>query len=217
MFYQDSVVAVTGAQVKFLIDGNPAPMWKSVLVRRGGLVTIGEMTCSTGSRAYFAIKGGIDVPPYLGSKSTFLDGSFGGYQGRKLEPGDVIKIGACATQDETERVLMKIPEFSNHWTIKVLPGPYANPDYFTDDDIKMFYDTKWKVHHDSNRLGIRLLGPSPTWARTDGGEGGSHPSNVHDYVYAIGSVNFTGKITKFLRNDLYKGNMYTILMCRPYW
>ena len=43
-----------------------------------------------------------------------------------------------------------------------------------------------------NRLGVRLEGPAPKWARTDGGEGGSHPSNVHDHVYAIGTINFTG-------------------------
>jgi allophanate hydrolase subunit 2 len=46
----------------------------------------------------------------------------------------------------------------------------------------------------SNRLGIRLEGPAPKWARTNGGEGGSHPSNVHDHVYALGTINFTGNM-----------------------
>lgn len=78
------------------------------------------------------------------------------------------------------------------WEIKVLPGPNAEPDYFTADDIKTFYSTVWKVHYNSNRLGIRLQGPRPQFARPDGGEGGSHPSNVHDHVYAIGTINFTG-------------------------
>ena len=50
-----------------------------------------------------------------------------------------------------------------------------------------FYSTAYKVHHNSNRLGIRLDGPKPKFARADGGEGGSHPSNVHDHVYAIGA------------------------------
>ena len=44
-----------------------------------------------------------------------------------------------------------------------------------------------------NELGIRLQGPKPQFARPDGGEGGSHPSNVHDHVYALGTVNFTGE------------------------
>ena len=43
-----------------------------------------------------------------------------------------------------------------------------------------------------NRLGIRLQGPKPKFARKDGGEGGSHPSNVHDHVYALGTINYTG-------------------------
>lgn len=55
-----------------------------------------------------------------------------------------------------------------------------------------FFRTLFTVHHNSNRLGIRLEGPRPSFARTDGGEGGSHPSNVHDHVYAIGTVNYTG-------------------------
>lgn len=46
----------------------------------------------------------------------------------------------------------------------------------------------------SNRLGVRLEGPAPQWARNDGGEGGSHPSNVHDHVYALGTINFTGAL-----------------------
>lgn len=55
-----------------------------------------------------------------------------------------------------------------------------------------FFDTVFEVHHNSNRLGIRLNGPRPKFARPDGGEGGSHPSNVHDHVYAVGTVNYTG-------------------------
>ncbi|CAF4692114.1 unnamed protein product, partial [Rotaria sp. Silwood2] len=53
-------------------------------------------------------------------------------------------------------------------------------------------NTKWKVHFSSNRMGIRLIGPRPKWERLDGGEGGSHPSNIHDCGYALGSINFTG-------------------------
>ena len=52
------------------------------------------------------------------------------------------------------------------------------------------------MHYNSNRLGIRLQGPRPQFARPDGGEGGSHPSNVHDHVYAIGTINFTGTASR---------------------
>ncbi len=49
-----------------------------------------------------------------------------------------------------------------------------------------------QVHYQSNRLGVRLVGPKPEWVRPDGGEGGTHPSNVHDHIYALGAINFTG-------------------------
>ena len=89
------------------------------------------------------------------------------------------------------------------WDVRVLPGPNAEPDYFTPDDIKTFYSTTWKVHYNSNRLGIRLQGPRPQFARPDGGEGGSHPSNVHDHVYAIGTINFTGTVSCNVHDHVY--------------
>jgi urea carboxylase len=67
--------------------------------------------------------------------------------------------------------------------------------------VELFYATAWKVHHNSNRLGYRLIGPAPRFARTDGGEGGRHPSNIHDCAYAIGTVNFTGDVPIILTAD----------------
>ena len=58
-----------------------------------------------------------------------------------------------------------------------------------------------QVHYNSNRLGVRLIGPKPTFTRTDGGEAGLHPSNIHDCEYAIGTVNFTGDMPVILTQD----------------
>eukprot|EP00493_Phyllostaurus_siculus_P022346 UN22678 len=93
------------------------------------------------------------------------------------------------------------PELTTSWTIGVLPGPQAAPDYFQEEDMEMFYSTTWKVHHNTNRLGVRLIGPPPKFARSTGGEGGSHPSNIHDNVYAIGTVNFTGDMPIVIGHD----------------
>ena len=65
----------------------------------------------------------------------------------------------------------------------------------------MFFSTNWKVHYNSNRLGYRLDGPAPQFARENGGEGGHHPSNLHDYVYSIGTINFTGNLPVILTQD----------------
>lgn len=51
---------------------------------------------------------------------------------------------------------------------------------------------EYEVHYNSNRLGIRLTGPKPQFARKDGGDGGGHPSNVHDHVYPLGTINMSG-------------------------
>ncbi|WP_258402912.1 carboxyltransferase domain-containing protein [Lonsdalea populi] len=79
--------------------------------------------------------------------------------------------------------------------------PARAPDFFTQDAIDDFFASDWQVHYNSNRLGVRLVGPKPTWTRADGGEAGLHPSNVHDCEYAIGAVNFTGDFPVILTRD----------------
>jgi urea carboxylase len=94
-----------------------------------------------------------------------------------------------------------VPEYHSHWEIGVLYGPHGAPDFFTDADIDMFFSTDWEVHYNSSRTGVRLVGPKPQWARTDGGEAGLHPSNIHDNAYAIGAVDFTGDMPVILGPD----------------
>ncbi|MGI4856694.1 MAG: urea carboxylase [Janthinobacterium lividum] len=94
-----------------------------------------------------------------------------------------------------------IPAYGREWDIGVLYGPHGAPDFFTPASIDLFFSTAWEVHYNSNRLGIRLNGPKPEWARSDGGEAGLHPSNIHDCEYAIGSINFTGDMPVILTRD----------------
>ncbi|MCD0505462.1 carboxyltransferase domain-containing protein, partial [Bordetella petrii] len=94
-----------------------------------------------------------------------------------------------------------IPEYPSHWHIGVLLGPHGAPDFFTPESIEQFFAADWEVHYNSNRLGVRLMGPKPAWTRQDGGEAGLHPSNIHDCEYAIGSVNFTGDSPVILTRD----------------
>ncbi len=86
-----------------------------------------------------------------------------------------------------------IPTFKNKvWQVGVTCGPHGSPDFFKPESIHDFFANTWKVHYNSNRFGVRLIGPKPKWARADGGEAGLHPSNAHDYVYSLGAINFTG-------------------------
>jgi urea carboxylase len=94
-----------------------------------------------------------------------------------------------------------IPRYTHEWDIGVMYGPHGAPDFFTEDDIEMIFSTSWKVHHNSDRTGVRLIGPRPNWARKDGGEAGLHPSNIHDNAYAVGAMDFTGDMPVLLGPD----------------
>ncbi len=94
-----------------------------------------------------------------------------------------------------------MPDIRHTWQIGVLYGPHGSPDFFTEGFIAKFFETDWEVHYNSNRTGVRLLGPKPEWARADGGEAGLHPSNIHDNAYAVGTVDFTGDMPIILGPD----------------
>ncbi|XP_044717055.1 amidase domain-containing protein [Hirsutella rhossiliensis] len=157
-----------------------------------------EWLVENGYRVYVAVAGGIQVPKVMGSRATFEVGSLGWKDGSKLHPGDIIPIGTGQLlKIDSERLpacpAIPIPDQpSATWTIGVVPGPHGAPDYFTQDGLTTLFAGEWRVHHNSNRLGVRLTGPRPQWARQTGGEAGIHPSNIHDSPYSIGSISFTG-------------------------
>ncbi len=204
-FYTDSVVCVTGAEMPVLLDEIVMPMWQSFVARAGQILECGRMT--VGCRSYIAIRGGIHVPQYLGSQATFSLGQFGGHAGRNLRLGDMLPISTSSVEEipsttpvATLPVEMQ-PVLGHVWQIGVMYGPHGAPDFFTPDDIQTFFNTDWEIHYNSSRTGIRLIGPKPTWARTDGGEAGLHPSNIHDNAYAIGAIDFTGDMPVILGPD----------------
>jgi urea carboxylase len=202
-FNCDCTVALAGADLNAALHGPDGKRtlenWSVHRVKRGETLRYGGVQ-GAGVRAYLAIAGGIDVPSYLDSRATFTLGQFGGHGGRALRSGDVLKLNQASTvARELPAVVM--PAYAHHWEIAVHYGPHGAPDFFTDDDIAMFFGTDWEVHFNSSRTGVRLIGPKPRWAREDGGEAGLHPSNIHDNAYAIGSVDFTGDMPVILGPD----------------
>ena len=221
-FNADAVVSVTGAPVKLTLDGQPVAMWQALKVSAGSTLAVGRT--EAGVRLALAVAGGLDVPAYLGSRSTFTLGQFGGHAGRHLRAGDVLHLasqsppntvrpepveGPAPTeglrQAQPERMCVApaalIPTYGHHWDVGVLYGPHGAPDFFTPADVDTFFATDWEVHYNSSRTGVRLIGPRPQWARTDGGEAGLHPSNIHDNAYAIGAIDFTGDMPVILGPD----------------
>ena len=193
-FIGPAVVALCGAQMETSIDGAPFPMWTRKMISAGQKLKIGKIV-ARGCRSYLAVYGGFpSVAEYFESKSTSPIVNIGGYQGRALASGDLL----TTTGDIPEYLYhdLTLPErlrpvYSNHWEVMAMVGPH-DEGYIDQEGIEMIYNTEWKVSHNASRSAIRLVGPIPKWAREDGGEGGAHPSNVVEYGYNLGALNWTG-------------------------
>jgi urea carboxylase len=200
-FDADAVIAICGADMCARIDDVTAPLWQTIPVAAGQTLQFSAVN-GAGNRTYLAIRGGIESPLYLGSSSTFMLGRFGGHAGRSLRAGDVIHFASTPALSQPRSIAAEaIPQYARHWEIAVLYGPHGSPEFFTESDIEMVFNTDWRVHYQSDRTGVRLVGPKPDWARKDGGEAGLHPSNIHDNAYAIGSIDFTGDMPILLGPD----------------
>ncbi len=194
-----TTICLAGAHMPARLDGNPLPYWQPVAVAAGQTLSLSRVD-GPGARAYLAFAGGLNVPDYLGSKSTFTLGGFGGHGGRVLRTGDVLRLTPDAARPAPALALSP-PALTQEWELGVLYGPHGAPDFFTDDDIATLFSTAYEVHYNSSRTGVRLIGPKPRWARPDGGEAGLHPSNIHDNAYAIGAIDFTGDMPILLGPD----------------
>ena len=200
-FAGPAIIAITGADFAPTLNGAHIQCWRAIKINPNDTLEF-KTAQDTGARAYLSIGGGgLRVPQYLGSSSTFILGKFGGHASRGLRSGDVLHLSnshEVKTRDITNGM---IPRYRNNWEIGVMYGPHGAPDFFTNEDIQTFFTTPWKVHHNSDRTGVRLIGPKPQWARSDGGEAGLHPSNIHDNAYAIGAIDFTGDMPVILGPD----------------
>jgi len=200
-FNTDAVVAVTGAHIPITLDGQSCAMNTALFVSAGSTLSLGTIA-GAGVRSYLCVRGGLDVPDYLGSKSTFTLGQFGGHGGRALRAGDVLHIAPLVERSAGRRIADEALEaLTDVRRMRVIYGPHAAPEYFTEAYIERFFATDWEVHFNSSRTGVRLIGPKPEWVRADGGEAGLHPSNIHDNPYAIGAVDFTGDMPVILGPD----------------
>ena len=202
-FNSATQIVVTGAAIESSLDGEALSAFQVVGIEAGQVLSLGKVS-GNGARAYLAVAGGFQCPDYLGSKSTFTLGQFGGHVGRALRVADVLHLTVNAQPRVND--VQRLPETSqpvigDHWVLRVIYGPHGAPDFFTENDISIFFASEWVVHYNSSRTGVRLIGPRPEWARETGGEAGLHPSNIHDNAYAFGSVDFTGDMPVILGPD----------------
>lgn len=205
-FSDDHVIALAGTDMQPTINGQPVELYTSLKVGAGDKIKFLHIA-PTGFRCYMAVAGGVDVPAYLGSKSTCIFGAYGGFDGRPLQEGDEVKFGAPSA--ELNRLAGRklkpeaLPELTNQWVLRAIPGPNTSPDYATQEGMDLLFSRNSKIQHTSNRSAYRLEElPADFFARTDGGVGGSHPSNIIDHAYAIrGALNICGNTPILLVAD----------------
>jgi urea carboxylase len=199
-FDAPATIALGGADVGARLDGEDVALWEPLPVAAGQELKLGWAK-GTGLRTYLAVAGGIDCDAVLGSRATFPLGRFGGHEGRALQRGDrLVAAGPPAGRpmaiEPSER-----PALVHEWTVGVLTGPHGAPEFFTPEDLETLFSHAWEVGAQSDRTGVRLAGPAPRWARTDGGDAGLHPSNLHDNAYVVGSLILTGDTPVFVGPD----------------
>ena len=148
----DGWLALTGGRVDALLDGRPVPMDVAVRVEAGQLLAVG--TVGTGLRAYLAVRGGVDVLPVLGSRST---DTLAGLGPSPLTPGDRLPIGDL-TQGDPFLQVAPTPALEEEPVLAATRGP--RDDLFTPRALDTLIGTAWTVKADSDRAGIRLDGPA---------------------------------------------------------
>jgi antagonist of KipI len=156
-FPEGGVVALAGADFGAKLNGQPMEMWVAHAVRPGGTLELG--LTQTGARCYLCIAGGVQVEPFLGSASTHLLSGLGGFAGRGLRRGDVLQFGVPEQMIRRRRISSKVLEtLRPRKCLRVTEGPQA--DWFSETTTRAFYTGPFHVSEDSDRLGLRLGGPS---------------------------------------------------------
>lgn len=199
-FATETVVAVTGAPVAVTVDGESVLPWAPLTVPAGGVLKLGAIR-GVGLRAYVLIRGGLAGEVTLGSRAAFAPGGLGAGGGRALSKGDTLTTAAPNGHLSGVGRAVRPPMFENAWTLRVVPGPHGAPDFLTAGGLDRLLRARWQVHHQSDRTGVRLTGPVPEFARTDGGEAGLHPSNILDSAYGVGTIMLAGDMAVIVGPD----------------
>ena len=146
------LVAVTGAPVPVTVAGRAGPMSAPVTVPAGAELALG--TPSAGLRSYVAVRGGVAVPPVLGSRST---DTLSGLGPAPLQRGDELPVGDLAAEEPTVDVA-PVARPADRPVLAVLPGPRR--DRLAADAWALLTSAEWTVRSDSDRVGLRLAGPA---------------------------------------------------------
>jgi antagonist of KipI len=154
-FTDDTVIAVTGADMQPAVNGKSIPVNSAVPVRQGDRLDFTQL--KNGCRTYIAFAGGIDVAPVMGSRSTYLRARVGGHQGRAVRKGDELPLGETRGEIRTKKIPEGvIPHYLPAQTVRVIPGPEIK--MFEMAGLQSFLTAEYIVTAQSDRMGYRLSG-----------------------------------------------------------
>jgi biotin-dependent carboxylase-like uncharacterized protein len=149
-------VAITGAANSPKINGQDIPTWQTLNIKDGDVISFSKM--ESGCRIYMAIRGGIDTPLVLGSRSTYVRGGFGGISGRQLRTGDIVEGSEAEPLGIGHKMPQElVPKFTHRFQAHAVLGPQA--DMFTEEGVDTFFSSEYKVTPEADRMGYRLEGP----------------------------------------------------------
>ncbi|KAB1185441.1 MULTISPECIES: biotin-dependent carboxyltransferase family protein [Haloferax] len=210
-FTEDTVIAITGAEMAPELNGEPVSMWETLAVSDGDVLSLQFAT--NGARTYLAVAGGIDVTPVMESRSTYTLVGIGGYDGRTLEDGDTLTIGDAGA-DRSSLVGNSvadehIPNYDDEDHIRIVLGLC---DYrLTDESKEELCDAEWTVTPEADRVGYRLEGPEIEFKPREQPFGaGTDPSNVVDLGYPVGSIQVPQKPIVLMRDAVTGGGYATV-------
>lgn len=158
-FEQEAVIAITGADMNPMLNGETVVgMWRTLMIRKGDRLQFGASR--SGCRCYLAVAGGVDIPKVLGSKSTYVRGHLGGFEGRPLKKGDTLPLNTLPSEAwHLKGRFVKaacIPAYDSDLELRVILGP--QDDAFTRQGIADFFSATYKVSNEFDRMGYRLEG-----------------------------------------------------------
>ncbi|MEW6637945.1 MAG: biotin-dependent carboxyltransferase family protein [Actinomycetota bacterium] len=211
-FTESAVVAVTGAEMPPKVNGEEAPTWEVFAVGEGDVLSFDYLR--GGARAYLAVAGGIDVPVFMHSRSTYTLIGLGGHEGRALKEGDELRVGEAG--DRSDRVGRRvddahIPAFSRETELRVIIGLASYR--LTEESLEEFLSVEWTVTPDADRVGYRYRGGELKFVPREQPPGaGSDPANVVDFGYPVGSIQVPGGVEPIvLMNDAVTGGGYATI------
>lgn len=206
-----TTLAVTGADVAVLVNGTAHPAWTRIELAEGDAVTFGVIRGA--ARIYLAVRGGIDVPEVLGSRSTYAIGRLGGVDGRKLAAGDVVPVGspAGALPSVAELPQRLRPALGGAQELRIVWGLYDH--LLTAEGVRRLVEEEWTLTPVADRMGLRYQGPGVEWVQREPPFGaGSDPSNIVDAGYAVGSIQIPGGTQPIvLHRDAVSGGGYAMV------